>query len=94
MNVAFIKSLIRHLLGAALAAVATVLATPADLSLEVVLLAVGSACVPVLAKALDPGEPEFGLDASDSGESDIGLILLVAIFVGVVLLLFGVSLNK
>ncbi len=63
MNRYLLKSLLRHLAGAALAALGAVLATPAELSWKLAGLAVAAACVPVLAKYVDSSEPDFGRGA-------------------------------
>lgn len=60
MNLALLKSLLRHLLGAALTAIGAVLTTPANLTWTVVGIAVAAGSVPVIVKYIDTGEPEFG----------------------------------
>ena len=56
-----LKSFLRHLLGAALTAGGVILTTEADLTWKSSLTAVGAACIPVIVKALDPTEEDFGI---------------------------------
>lgn len=58
MNRNLLKSLGRHLLGAALTAAAGIQWFDADV--KVGLAAVAAACVPVLLKYLDASDPDFG----------------------------------
>lgn len=60
MNGAMFKSFLRHLLGAVLTAAGTVLVTPADLTVKVVVVAVGAAVIPVFVKYVEPSEDSFG----------------------------------
>lgn len=88
-----LKSLLRHLLGAALSALGAVLVTPADLTWKVVAVAVGAGCVPVLVKYLDPTETDYGRTADGDGgwtTTEVCLAVLAACAVLLVLRAFGV----
>ena len=91
MKTAVLKSYLRSLFAAAVAALGTVLTTSADLTLKVVGLAVGAAVLPVIARWLDSSDEAFGrTDPADAGLSEVELVLLVLAVVGVFLLVFGV----
>lgn len=67
MNRKILKSLGRHLLGAALTATSAVFAAHPDGGITIVIYgaAVASACVPVIQKYLDEDETDFGRGAEN-----------------------------
>lgn len=80
MNKELVKSFLRHLLGAALTALAAVQWTAADYTWKVLAFTVGAACVPVVVKALDPSEPGYGVNKDESGHYDLpGLLVIAAV---------------